>query len=69
VTTEVLPAAALPRVLWLRARLEQGNPSRTNGRAEWSAARVLWSHADPEIRAASDPIVQPQRSGSNGERK
>jgi hypothetical protein len=66
-TIEVLPAAALPRVLWLRARLEQHTASRTDARAEWLAARALWAHADPELRAASNAIAQPQRS--TGERK
>jgi tetratricopeptide (TPR) repeat protein len=68
-TLEVLPAAALPRVLWLRARLEQQTASRTNARTDWAAARALWAHADPELRTASDAIAQPQRSRSTGERK
>jgi len=53
-TTEVFPAAALPRVLWLRSRLTQGIPVQRA--TSWSSAKVLWLHADPELRVMSDSI-------------
>jgi hypothetical protein len=53
-TTEVFPAAALPRVLWLRSRVGQG--IRAQGGTSWSSAKILWLHADPELRAMSDSI-------------
>ena len=68
-TVEILPAAALPRVLWLRAMLEQRTTSRTDARAGWSSARALWRNADPELRSAADSVAQPQRLRSTGERK
>jgi hypothetical protein len=51
-TTEVFPAAALPRVLALRARL--AHVTATEPGTLWSSARVLWLHADPELRDAAD---------------
>jgi hypothetical protein len=68
-TVEILPAAALPRVLWLRAMLEQRTTSQTNARAEWAAARALWLHADPELRSAADSVSQSQGSRSTSGRK
>jgi tetratricopeptide (TPR) repeat protein len=68
-TVEILPAAALPRVLWLRAMLEQRTTSQTNARAEWAATRALWLHADPELRSAADSVSQSQGSRSTSGRK
>jgi hypothetical protein len=53
-TSEVLPAAALPRVLLLRAELARG--ARTEAIALWSSAGILWSHADAEVRATADSL-------------
>src|SRR4051812_16418894 len=52
-TTELFPAAALPRVLLLRARLAAKDGE---ARKLWSSARVLWSDADPELRALADRV-------------
>jgi hypothetical protein len=53
-TTEVFPAAALPRVLWLRSLLGPGIPVQRA--TSWLSAKVLWLHADPELRVMSDSI-------------
>ncbi len=52
-TTQVFPAAALPRLLLLRARLTPRDESRS---ALWSSAKVLWRGAEPELRVAADSI-------------
>ncbi|HKW49289.1 MAG TPA: hypothetical protein VJN70_17675, partial [Gemmatimonadaceae bacterium] len=53
-TTEVNPAAALPRVLALRAQLARRD--ETGAIATWAAARPLWLRADPEVLAAFDVL-------------
>jgi hypothetical protein len=53
-TSEVLPAAALTRVLFLRAQLARG--ARAEPVTLWSSARILWLHADAELRAAADSL-------------
>ena len=65
-TTEVLPAAGFPRVLLLRARLAGGRPP---AQADlWTEARVLWSRADGELRAAADSVAggHPTPRSNNG---
>jgi tetratricopeptide (TPR) repeat protein len=52
VTTEVFPAAALPRVLALRASLTR--PMSADAIAMWPSAKELWSHADPELRPPTE---------------
>jgi hypothetical protein len=51
-TTEVFPAAALPRALALRARLAR--PASPEAAAVWASAQDLWLHADPEVRVAAN---------------
>jgi hypothetical protein len=69
-TTEVFPAAALPRVMALRASLTR--PVATDPAAAWSSARVLWLHADPELRASADSVgarkPSPPSGGGRGQK-
>jgi hypothetical protein len=65
-TTEVFPAAALPRVLLLRASLARA--TETEPIALWSSARVLWSRADPELRAAAYAFNAGKLAPRNGSR-
>jgi len=64
-TSDVLSAAALPRVLFLRAQLARG--ARTEPATLWSSAAILWLHADAELRAASDSLGAGVRGRRNGD--
>jgi len=66
-TTEVFPAAALPRALQLRASLAR--PGSTEAAAVWASAKDLWLHADPELRATSDSAVNRNAASTSSGRQ